>query len=165
MVPLHSGGGDRDPSAGPGDRDGNAIRDFRRLDLTVAKVGFERAEGGADAAGGGYVEYAVDGRTVDLTGLRGPNAVRIASFDVPPGTYRRAVAYVSRARGTLRDGDRVSVALPDGPLAVARRLTVAEDGTTDAVTVGFDVAVRRTDDGYALSEAGAGAAALDAPDA
>ena len=149
MVPLHPGDCDP-PAVDQGGRDGNAIGDFRRLELTVTRVGFERAEDEADPAGGGYVEYAVDGRTVDLTGLRGPNAVRIASFDVPPGTYRRAVAYVSRARGTLRDGARVEVSLPDGPLAVARRLTVAEDGTTDAVTVGFDVAVRRTDDGYAL---------------
>ena len=152
MVPPHSGDGDG-PAADPGDTDANAIGDFRRLELTVTRVGFERAEDDADPAGGGYVEYAVDGRTVDLAGLRGPNAVRIASCDVPPGTYRRAVAYVSRACGTLRDGGRVAVSLPDGPLAVARRLTVADDGTTDAVTVGFDVTVRRTDEGYALRAA------------
>ncbi len=152
MVPTHVDDGDR-PAAGPDVPGDNAIGDFGRLELTVAKVGFERAEGDADPAGGGYVEYAVEGRTVDLARLRGPHAVRVASFDVPPGTYRRAVAYVSRARGTLRDGTRVSVSLPDGPLAVARRVTVEEDGTTDAVSVGFDVVVRRTDDGYALRTA------------
>lgn len=149
MAPLHSGRDDASV-ADPGRPEGTAIGDFRRLELTVTRVGFERVDADADDPAGGYVEYAVDGRTVDLTDLRGPNAVRIASFDVPPGTYRRAVAHVSHARGTLCDGDRVEVALPDGPLTVARRLTVEEDGTADAVTVGFDVAVRRTGDGYAL---------------
>ena len=161
MVPTRSGDrrGSVDPSATPDGRDDNAIGDFRRLELTLARVGFERADESAaddgddaEAPSGGYVEYAVGDRTVDLTSLRGPNAVRVASFDVPPGTYRRAVAYVRRARGTLRDGAQVAVALPDGPLEVARRLTVGADGTVDAdaATVGFDVAVRRTDDGYAL---------------
>ena len=146
---------DADPSDASDGRDDNAIGDFRRLELTLARIGFERADTPAADSGspsGGYVEYAVDDRTVDLTRLRGPNAVRIASFDVPAGTYRRAVAYVRRARGTLHDGARVAVALPDGPLEVARRLTVGADGTVDAdaATVGFDVAVRRTDDGYVL---------------
>ena len=167
MPPTRSGDrrGDAAPSAGSNGRDDNAIGDFRRLELTLARVGFERADApatddadgdGSDSPpGGGYVEYAVDDRTVDLTRLRGPNAVRVASFDVPSGTYRRAVVYVRRARGTLRDGARVAVAPPDGPLEVARRLTVEPDGTVDAdaATVGFDVAVRRTDDGYVLRSA------------
>ena len=161
MVPTRSGDrrGDADPPIAPDGHDDNAIGDFRRLELTLARVGFERADESADdgdgteaPSGAGYVEYAVGDRTVDLTRLRGPNAVRVASFDVPPGTYRRAVAYVRRVHGVLRDGARVAVAAPDGPLEVARRLTVGADGTVDAdaATVGFDVAVQRTDDGYVL---------------
>ena len=127
-----------------------AVDDFRRLELTVTRVGFARGESRDGAPSARYVEYAVDARTVDLTRLRGPNATRIASFDVPPGTYRRAVAHVSHARGTLHDGTRVEVAVPSEPLEVARRLTVGDGGS---VSFAFDVVVRRTADGYALRQA------------
>lgn len=112
----------------------NAIDRFAHLNVTITRVGFERAPGDG---GGGWVEYPVENRTVDLTELRGANATRIASFDVPDGSYRKVFAHVGEVDATLAGGEEVRVKLPSEKLQIEKEFAVG-NGSTDFV---FDIAV------------------------
>lgn len=111
----------------------NAIGDFRHLNVTISRVGFQRAEGG-------WVEHEVDGRTVDLTRLRGANATRLTTVDAPDGTYNKVFAYVSDVDATLTSGESVRVKLPSEKLQLNSEFTVGGGESVDFV---FDIAVHR----------------------
>jgi hypothetical protein len=111
----------------------NAIADFDHLNVTIAEIGFQRAEGG-------WSEHAVDNRTVDLTRLQGANATRLTTVQPENGTYTKVFAYVSDVNATLTTGEQVRVKLPSEKLQLNSEFTVGANESTDFV---FDIAVHK----------------------
>lgn len=113
----------------------NAIGAFAHLNVTISRVGFQRANATGNESG--WVEHDVDDVTVDLTKLQGANATVLDRFDVPNGTYSRVFVYVSEVNGTV-DGERVNVKLPSQKLHVNHEFTVGNGEDVDFV---FDITV------------------------
>jgi uncharacterized GH25 family protein len=114
----------------------NAIDDFRHLNVTVTRVGFERAS----ADGGGWVEREVDNETVDLTELKGPNATLVDEYNVPNGTYSKVFIHVDEVNATLQNGQQVRVKLPSEKLQIQKEFTVENGSEANFV---FDIAVHK----------------------
>jgi hypothetical protein len=89
-----------------------------------------------DDGTGEWREYEVDNRTVDLTELKGANATRLSSLEVPNGTYEKVFVYVSDVNGTLKDGSDQRVKLPSGKLQLNSEFTVGDGEEVDFV---FDI--------------------------
>ncbi|SMP10079.1 DUF4382 domain-containing protein [Halobellus salinus] len=85
---------------------------------------------------GKWVEYEVDNRPVDLTQLKGANATKLSSLDVPNGSYEKVFVYVSDVNGTLNDGTDQRVKLPSGKLQLNSAFTVGDGEEVDFV---FDI--------------------------
>jgi uncharacterized GH25 family protein len=111
----------------------NAIGDFDHLNVTIAEIGFQRAEGG-------WSEHAVEKRTVDLTRLQGANATRLTTVQPENGTYTKVFADVSDVNATLTTGEQVRVKLPSEKLQLNSEFTVGANESTDFV---FDIAVHK----------------------
>lgn len=111
----------------------NAISDFRHLNVTITKVGFQR--GGES---GTWVEKSVDNVTVDLTELQGENATLVDSYDLPNGTYTKVFLYVGETSGTLATGEETNVKLPSEKLQLTKPFVVDNGSEVDFV---FDVTV------------------------
>jgi hypothetical protein len=109
----------------------HAIEEFAALNVTISQVGFKQA-------GGGWVERDVDGRTADLTQLRGPNATRLTTVQPPNGSYERVFIYVSTVNGTLKNGESVTVKLPSQKLHVNKPFTA---GPNSSINYVFDISV------------------------
>ncbi|SFR97870.1 protein of unknown function [Halomicrobium zhouii] len=118
----------------------NAIDDFAHLNVTITRVGFQRASDGDNESDGGWVERDVDNRSVDLTRLKGANATRLTTVDAPNGSYDTVFAYVSDVNGTLTDGEQVRVKLPSEKLQIHKPFTVGDGESVDFV---FDIAVHK----------------------
>lgn len=112
----------------------NDIDDFRHLNVTITRVGFERS----GENGGGWKEFEVDDVTVDLTELQGEKATFVESYGVPNGTYAKTFVYVDEVNATLENGESVRVKLPSEKLHVNREFTVGDGETVSFV---FDVTV------------------------
>ena len=93
-------------------------------------------EDDAEDDDGEWVEYEVDNRTVDLTELKGANATKLSSLDVPNGSYEKVFVYVSDVNGTLKDGTDQRVKLPSGKLQLNSEFTVGNGEEVDFV---FDI--------------------------
>ena len=91
---------------------------------------------GEDEGDSQWVEYEVDNRTVDLTELKGANATKLSSLEVPNGTYEKVFVYVSDVNGTLKDGTDQRVKLPSGKLQLNSEFTVGDGEEVDFV---FDI--------------------------
>ncbi|WP_299265391.1 DUF4382 domain-containing protein [Halorientalis sp.] len=111
----------------------NAIGDFDHLNVTIAEIGFQRAEGG-------WSEHAVEKRTVDLTRLQGANATRLTTVQPENGTYTKVFADVSDVNATLTTGEQVRVKLPSEKLQLNSEFTVGANASTNFV---FDIAVHK----------------------
>ncbi|MFB6084862.1 MAG: DUF4382 domain-containing protein [Halorientalis sp.] len=109
----------------------NAIEEFAHLNVTISEIGFQRAAGG-------WAEFAVDDRTVDLTRLQGANATRLTTVRPENGTYTKVFAYVSDVNATLTTGEQVRVKLPSEKLQLNAEFTVGANESTNFV---FDIAV------------------------
>ncbi|MBB6647718.1 DUF4382 domain-containing protein [Halobellus ruber] len=83
-----------------------------------------------------WIEYEVDNRTVDLTELKGKNATKLSSLDVPNGSYEKVFVHVSEVEGTLKDGSDQRVKLPSGKLQLNSAFTVGDGEEVDFV---FDI--------------------------
>jgi len=114
----------------------NAIGDFKHLNVTITKVGFEKAS----SDGGGWTEYAVDNRTVDLTELKGANATLMQSFNLSNGNYTKVFVHVGEVNATLKNGEQVNVKLPSEKLQINKGFTVTNGSETNFV---FDIAVHK----------------------
>ncbi|MBX0294631.1 DUF4382 domain-containing protein [Haloarcula nitratireducens] len=114
----------------------NAIGDFRHLNVTVSRVGFERTGTGEES--GGWVEFSAGNTTLDLTTLQGENATLVDAYRLPNATYGKVFVYVSEVNATLEDGERVRVKLPSEKLQLNDEFTV-RDGTE--VNFVFDISV------------------------
>ena len=90
----------------------------------------------ADESDDGWVEYEVDNRTVDLTELKGANATKLSSLEVPNGSYDKVFVHVSEVDGTLKDGTDQRVKLPSGKLQLNSGFTVGDGEEVDFV---FDI--------------------------
>ena len=90
----------------------------------------------SDEADGEWREYEVDNRTVDLTRLKGANATKLSSLDVPNGSYEAVFVYVSDVDGTSNDGSDQRVKLPGGKLQLNSEFTVGDGEVVDFV---FDI--------------------------
>jgi hypothetical protein len=115
----------------------NAIGDFRHLNVTISRVGFQQAD---DADNSGWVEREVDDRTVDLTRLLGSNATLVDAYEMANGTYTKTFVYVSTVNATLEDGTQVRVKLPSEKLHINEEFTVGQNESVDFV---FDIAVHK----------------------
>jgi hypothetical protein len=91
-----------------------------------------------DDEAGGWTEYDVENRTVDLTRLQGDNATLLSAFDVPEGSYTKVFAHVSEIDGTLENGETVNVKLPSEKLQLTKGFSVEANESIDFV---FDVTV------------------------
>jgi hypothetical protein len=96
----------------------------------------DEEEADDDDREGEWIEYEVDNRTVDLTELKGANATRLSSLDVPNGSYEKVFVYVSEVEGTLKDGSDQRVKLPSGKLQLNSGFTVGNGEEIDFV---FDI--------------------------
>ena len=96
----------------------------------------EEDDAESDEGDGEWVEYEVDNRTVDLTELKGKNATKLSSLEVPNGTYEKVFVYVSDVNGTLKDGSDQRVKLPSGKLQLNSEFTVGDGEEVDFV---FDI--------------------------
>jgi len=108
-------------------------------DEEESEAGDEEADGDdADGDDGEseWVEYEVDNRTVDLTQLKGANATKLSSLNVPNGSYETVFVYVSDVNGTLADGTDQRVKLPSGKLRLNSEFTVGNGEEVDFV---FDI--------------------------
>lgn len=112
----------------------NAIGEFRHLNVTVTRVGFERRA----ADGGGWVEREVDNATVDLTKLQGANATLVDEYDLPNGAYGKVFVHVGEVDATLQNGEQVRVKLPSEKLQLTTEFTVDNSSAVDFV---FDITV------------------------
>jgi len=114
----------------------NAMGDFQHLNVTVTRVGFERAAEDK----GGWVEHDVDNATVDLTALQGPNATLIGEYNLSNGTYSTVFVHVGNVNATLQNGEEVRVKLPSEKLQIQQPFTVDNGSTVDFV---FDITVHK----------------------
>jgi hypothetical protein len=144
----------------------NAISQFERLEVTVTKVGLARATSsagsdataatnGTDATAAGtgtasangtaatpntsaeeWTTYDVENRTVDLTELRGANATKLSTFEVPNGSYEAVSLSISDVDATLKSGAEADVKLPSERLRLNSQFVVGADESVDFV---FDV--------------------------
>ncbi|MBV0924527.1 DUF4382 domain-containing protein [Halomicroarcula limicola] len=112
----------------------NAIGDFRYLNVTVSRVGFERTGNGS----GGWVEFSGGNTTLDLTTLQGENATLVDAYRLPNATYGKVFVHVSEVNATLEDGERVRVKLPSEKLQLNDEFTVRDGTEVDFV---FDITV------------------------
>jgi hypothetical protein len=125
--------------ADDGDATESAEEDDTESDAEDAAESAEEddAEADEDDEGDGeWVEYEVDNRTVDLTELKGKNATKLSSLEVPNGTYEKVFVYVSDVDGTLKDGSDQRVKLPSGKLQLNSEFTVGDGEEVDFV---FDI--------------------------
>ncbi|MFB6118866.1 DUF4382 domain-containing protein [Halosegnis sp.] len=111
----------------------NAIDDFKHLNVTVSKVGFQR--GGES---GNWTTYNVDNRTVDLTRLQGANATLLETYDLPAGNYSKVYVSVSEVNGTLTSGESAEVKLPSEKLQLNQPFSVEANATVEFV---YDITV------------------------
>ena len=124
----------------------SVIDEFDHLNVTVTKVGVHRAgagdgdgnatENGSEA--GEWLEFDVNA-TADLTRLRGANASKLGTLDLPNGTYTKVFVYVSETEGVM-DGETRRVKLPSGKLQLNKGFTV---GDGEAPSFVFDIAVHK----------------------
>jgi len=121
------------------------IETFEHLNVTVTQVGLQRAGDGntsntsnASNESGGWVEYDVDDRTVDLTELQGPNATSLGVLSAPAGNYTKVFVHVSEVEGILETGEEVNVKLPSQKLQINSAFTVSANSSTSFV---FDISV------------------------
>ncbi|MFB6074346.1 MAG: DUF4382 domain-containing protein [Haloarculaceae archaeon] len=89
---------------------------------------------------GDWVEREVDGRTVDLTRLRGDNATLLGNLSIPAGEYDTVFVHVSSVEGTLPDGTEVNVRLPSSRLHLNEGF---DAGANETVSFVFDLTVVR----------------------
>ncbi|WP_224450539.1 DUF4382 domain-containing protein [Haloprofundus salilacus] len=114
----------------------NAIGDFQHLNVTVTRVGFERAA----ADGGGWVRHDVDAQTIDLTELQGANATLIDKYNLENGTYSKVFIHVSNVNATLQNGEQKRVKLPSKKLQLTNEFTVENGSEVNFV---FDITVHK----------------------
>lgn len=137
---LSQTGGSRDGVNVYVSDEANAIDDFAHLNVSITRVGFQRAGDGDNESEGGWVERDVDNRSVDLTRLKGANATRLTTVDAPNGSYDKTFVYVSEVNATLTSGKQVRVKLPSEKLQIQKSFTVGDGESIDFV---FDIAVHK----------------------
>ncbi len=116
--------------------DVNAIDDFSSVNVTISKIGIQRA-GDSES----WLEFVPDTTEVDLKPLVGENALEIWSGNLTPGEYSKAFIYVSEVNGILTPelgGEKASVKLPSEKLHISRPFVIVEGTTTSFV---YDIAV------------------------
>ncbi len=111
------------------------IDEFRHLNATITRIGFHRGGGN-----GSWIEFPVNGTTVDLTALKGANATLIEEFDLPAGNYTKVFVYVESVDGTLKTGDNMTVKLPSGKLQLNKGFRL---GPNESVEFVYDISVHK----------------------
>lgn len=96
-----------------------AIGDFRRLELDIAKVGIQS---GLRPQSSAWLLYVPPRRTVDLTQLVEGKYAILLTEDAPAARYRWVMLDIERAEGDLQDGRRSSVEVFDDPVAYPFRI-------------------------------------------
>jgi hypothetical protein len=144
------------------------IDDFRHLNVTIDRIGFQRAEGETDTTNetatptnatnttatatndsemdddnetdgdSNTIVRDVDARSVDLTRLRGDNATLIGTPEIPAGNYTMVTVHVSEINATLTDGSSVNVKLPSNTLKLNKGFDLEPNGTVSFV---YDISV------------------------
>jgi len=111
----------------------NAIDDFDELWVTITQIGMH--QGGESSE---WVEYDLDPEgKVDLTKLKGDNAIELWSGELNDGTYTKVFIYVSDVEGVLAGGE-VNIKLPGGKLQISKPFEVTGDDVIDFV---YDITV------------------------
>ncbi|WP_338739929.1 DUF4382 domain-containing protein [Haloplanus salilacus] len=90
-----------------------------------------------DGEGRGFVEFDLDGVTVDLTQVVGDRAVSVLESELEAGRYSGIELRVENAEGVV-DGDTVDVMVPSDRLRIVRPFEVATDTELSFV---FDINV------------------------
>jgi hypothetical protein len=114
------------------------IEEFEHLNVTVTKVGIQRADEANESNESGWIEYDVENRTVDLTDLRGSNATSLGVLSAPAGNYSKVFVHVDEVEGILNSGEEVNVKLPSQKLQINSEFAVAPNSSSSFV---FDISV------------------------
>lgn len=151
-----------------------AIEDFESLDVTLSSARVFRANEGDDITSAavtpdetetetpeptvdetdagtadreGFVEFDLDGVTVDLTEVVGDRAVSVLEGELEEGRYSGIELRVSNAEGVV-DGETVAVMVPSERLRIIKPFVIDPDAELSFV---FDInVVQRGPNGYNL---------------
>lgn len=103
----------------PGD-----ISDFESCVVTIAGIRVKPVDGEV-------VKREVDPTEADLTELRGERSTLVAEEEFETGEYEFLQLRITETRGTLTDGEEVSVEVPgDAPLKFEREFEIRADART-----------------------------------
>jgi hypothetical protein len=109
----------------------------------------------------GLQTFDVEGRTVDLTRLKGENATLLEEFEVENGTYTQVRISVSEINATLTDGSSADVKLPSEVLRINQEFVVGNNESVDFV---YDInVVKRGNSGSYNIKPVAGQSGTDVP--
>jgi len=122
----------------------NDINDFQHLYVEITSIGIQQGnEFGSWQILDPLDDPDGDGIPgVDLTLLRGVNAVEIWSGNINPGEYSKIFMYVGNVTGVLAGNETGTVKLPGGKLQISRTFTVSDS----LVNFVFDIAVHKTNE-------------------
>lgn len=112
-----------------------AIDDFDSLDVTFTKARVSREE--STNSSENFTEISVDGKTVDLTRVKGAKAQSLVNTSLETGNYSKIELHTSNVEGVV-NGSSVEVKLPSEKLQITKNFMVAPNRTTSFV---FDIQV------------------------
>lgn len=112
-----------------------AIDDFDSLDVTFTKARVFRESG--DNSSDNFTEISIDGRTVDLTTVKGAKAQSLVNTSIETGNYSKIELHTSNVEGVV-NGSNVEVKLPSEKLQITKNFQISPNSTTRFV---FDIHV------------------------
>ncbi|MDY6789583.1 MAG: DUF4382 domain-containing protein [Candidatus Nanohaloarchaea archaeon] len=124
-----------------------AIDDFDSLEVSFSEARVFKGEGGNES----FESIDIEGRTVDLTQVKGARAKSLLNTTLETGTYTKIELHASDNRGIV-NGEEVAVKIPPGKLMITKDFEIKPDKTTEFV---FDIQVvlrgnQRNNQGYIL---------------
>jgi hypothetical protein len=121
------------------------------LTIKVHQAG-KGGEGDAEGneSGAGWRSFTVDSnrQNFDLAKLLDGNTTELMNETLPEGKYTQIRLMASGAEGTLKDGSKVNVRVPNNSLKIVKSFDIADGKTTTFVA---DINVVKDGTGYKLS--------------
>lgn len=149
------GGGSGNLSVKATDAPGN-IDDFQSVIVTIPTIKVHQSGKGGEGdsegneSGSGWKTFTVasDRQNIDLAKLLNGNTTELMNEKLPEGKYTQIRLMATKAEGTLKDGSKVDVGVPNNSLKIVKGFEIAEGKTTTFVA---DINVVKDGKGYKLS--------------